>query len=433
MRPAKLALVWAGAAFIALTVLVRIARGEVVILSGYAAPVVRLVAIVLVFLASCADKLRPGEPTGQPDEKPADLSQGTAPGGTPADPSQGTAPADLSQGTAPVAAPAEPEPVATVEPGPVKQEFPARVTDATLSVTFNWIEPRGLWLQVSAGHIVDPTWGMRGRLLDADTQARMQAMITAFEGFFARQKKGEKETAATLRGLLATAEAVPLYDAWLPGFLWGYARTIKPAPVDLLAHIERHLRVAHALVLGQATTGPLEFSAWRSKAGPPPGWRGAIVPKGLAAAARKEFEAGADAGQWETAAVLPLTVGLGSVALIRRAGETNIAAGAALRLRRLDVIRAANGATLRHASLGELVLPPGAEVTAWNVGEFLAPAGRTQVQAWIDAALGGDAAALTKLEAVLPAAHAAMRASVQARADAPGAASLRTLLTAFDE
>ncbi len=428
MRSARTIAVWAAAAWVALTVLVRIARGEVVMLSGYAAPVVRLVAVMLVFLVSCAEKLRPGE-SGEAHAQPNDLSQGTAQTGKPGEAGEAGEPVEVAQGTGAAATP-----MVTVEPAPpVPEAFPDDLTTEALQATYNWIEPRGLWQRVMRAQTAGTAAAFDGLLADPTRQAAAKLLVAEIDGFLARQARGEAETAATLRGLLAAAEGVPLFDAWLAGFVWLHARTIKPAPVDVYARVERHLRVAHALVLAQATTGRVEFSAWRSKAGPPPGWRGAIVPPGLAKAARHEFDSGADAGLWETAAVLSFKVGPGSVVLVRRAGETRIAAGAAVRLRRLDVIRAPDGATLQHPTLGPLVLARGAELTAWNVGELLGADGRARVQALVDAALGGDAAALAKLEAVLPAAHAAIRGAVQAKPDAPGAAGLRTLLTAFDE
>lgn len=420
MRPLRLALWWAAAAWVAFTVVIRIARGEVVILSSYAAPVVRLVALIVVFLVGCAEKLKPGDPNGQHGEPGQSGSQG-------------------SQGGAPAVDPAKPEepaavetPAPTIEPAdPVAQEFPANLSDETLRVMYGWIEPRGLWRRMSPGGTLElgdeVTFGVK-------PLGAMKEFKAQVEAFNRRQQAGEAETATTLTALLAAAEAVPLYDAWLAGFVWLRARGLRPAPVALLARVERHMRVTHALVLAQASTGPVEFTAWRSKAAPPVGWRGAMrVPAGLAAAAKKAFDDGADAGQFETAAALSLTVAQGSPVLVRRAVETPLAVGKAVRLRRLDVLRAPAGATLRHATLGPLTLPAGAEVTAWSVGEYLGPEARAQVRGWIDAALGGDAAALNSLEAVLPAAHAAIREAERARPDAPGAANLRTLLTAFDE
>jgi hypothetical protein len=434
MRPLRLALWWAAAAWVAFTVVVRIARGEVVLLSSHAAPVVRLVAVIVVFLLGCAERLRPEE---QRPEGAGRAAGSGSPGdeqGSPGD-EQG-APGDEQGAPAATvhvrAQGGEAQPLTTVEPtDAVVQEFPPRLTDAALTTMYDWIGPRGLWRRVVDPHAAEDMprsapIGARGPAAE-----ELAAQVRAHQE---RRKKGEAETAATLTALLSAAEAVPLYDAWLAGFVWLQARGLRPAPTDLLARVERHLRVTHALVLAQAVTGRVEFSAWRSKAAPPAGWRGAsLVPPGLAAAARRAFDGGADAAQFESTAVLALSVTQGAVTLVRRAGATTLTAGTAVRLRRLDVLRAPAGATLRHAQLGPLVLPAGAEVTAWNVGEFVGAEGRAYVGALIDAALAGDPVALTGLEAVLPAAHAAIREATRARPDAPGAASLRTLLTAFDE
>ena len=223
-----------------------------------------------------------------------------------------------------------------------------------------------------------------------------------------------------------------MYDAWLAGHVWRHARGLRPAPAGLLGRIERHLRVVQAIAQGQASTGPIEFSAWRSKAGPPPGWSGLRVPAGLAAAAREAFVK-VDAGTWETGGVLGLTVVQGEGALLRRGGEVKLTAGAGLRLRRLDVVRAPAGLRLRHAVYGELVVPAGGELTAWTVGELLSAPARARLQGRVDAALAGESAALAELEGALPLAQAAIRAAVAGKPEAPGAAGLRLLLTSFDE
>jgi len=164
---------------------------------------------------------------------------------------------------------------------------------------------------------------------------------------------------------------------------------------------------------------------------------GAERSAGLVAAAREAFEKGADAGAFESEAILELTVAAGEVALIRRATETRIAAGASLRLRRLDVVRASAAAVLRHPALGELKLPPGAEMTAWNVAQFLGAAGQAWVEGLPRAALNNQATALTELEAVLPAAHGAIRAALEQSEiegwDGAGRSALRMVLQAFDE
>jgi hypothetical protein len=318
-RVPRAALAWLGAAYVALTILVRIARGEVVVLSGHAAPVVRLVAIVVVFLASCAEKLMPAE------QKPAEQKPA---------PSEEEAPA--------VAIPeARPEPVVAAV-----QAFPDDLDDAALCSGRCGGSGGG-----RCGCTSRRRPGDRGAIpLTLDRApaggARLLAAIGEHQAW---AERGEPATVASLTELLDAAEAVPMYDAWLAGHLWRHARTMRPAPASLFGRLERHLRVVQAVGQGEASTGRIEFSAWRSKAGPPPGWTGLQVPAGLVAAAREAF-AKADAGTWETGAVLALTVAQGEALLLRRGGEATLAAGTALRLRRLDVVRAPAGARLRHAS-----------------------------------------------------------------------------------
>ncbi|RTL04498.1 MAG: hypothetical protein EKK62_16225 [Acidimicrobiia bacterium] len=385
------------ALWVALTLLRRMWRGEVVVLSQHGAPVVRLLAIALVFLASCVEKVRavaqPQPQAQQPGEQPA-----------------------------------APEPVVAVEQG-----FPVNLDDATLQRVYNWIAPRELHLHLrcealAEGGPSDPLPPL-GRA-DEAMHRRAAELQRAIED---HRRPGV--TAVELLALLDAAEAVGVYDEWLAGHLWRHARTLRPAPILLLARIERHLRIVHALVLAQASVGPLEFSAWRSKAGPPPGWTGLTVPAGLVAAAREAFAGGADAGTWASEATLELTVVSGDVTLIQRASETWILVGGALRLRRLDVVRASTATVLRHPALGELRLPAGVELTAWNVAQFLGAEGRAWVQARVRAALDGESRAVTELEAVLPAAHEAIRATLAAEGRDLGerGAPLRMVLQAYDE
>jgi len=387
----------------ALTLLRRLRRGEVVVLSQYGAPVVRLLAIALVFLASCAEKLRPAPPQSQSQSEESEGSEGSV------------APATT--------------PEVVVADG---QTFPEALDDGALQRAYNWIAPRSLHQHFSGeeGGAPSPPLPAPGGLDDALRRpaATLAAAITAH--------LGGAVAAADLLALLDAAEAAGVHDGWLAGHLWRHARTLRPAPAELFGRLERHLRIVHALTLAQASTGPIEFSAWRSKAGPPPGWQRLQVPPGLAAAAREAFKQGADAGTWESEATLELRVARGELTLVRRGVELRVGAGSALRLRRLDVVRAPAGAALQHATLGELALPAGAELTAWNVAQFLDAAGRAWVAARVRAALDGESAALTELERALPAAHAAIRAAIAeatARGAAERAASLQIVLQAFDE
>lgn len=404
MRVARAAFGWLWAAWVAITIVWRIGRGEVVVLSGQAAPVLRLVAIVLVFLAGCVEKLRPAPPgpgTGAQEPGP-----------------QEEAGDELAQGTG----------VEVVVAG--SQMFPDNLDDAGIERALKWLGRRELWRSFEAepGREGDG-WSLALRAPEGEAPARL---VAAVEEHRAWAQRGEPATAATLLSLLDAAEAVPVYDAWLAGHVWRHARGLQPAPALLLGRIERHLRVVQAMAQGEASTGPIEFSAWRSKAGPPAGWSGLRVPAGLAAAARAAF-AKVDAGTWETGSVLGLTVARGEGRLLRRGGEAPLTAGMGLRLRRLDVVRAAGELRLRHAGFGVLVVPAGGELTAWNAGERLSAEARARVSARVMAALGGEAAALAELEMVLPLAHAEIRAAVAGKPDAPGAAGLRLLLTGFDE
>ena len=406
MRSLRQVWLWASAGWLAITILRRMFRGEVVVLSAHAAPVVRLVAIVLVFLAGCAEKLKPQAPHG-----PQDMSQ------EPDEP-------------APVATPVA-TPVAAPEPPAALHEFPAGLDDAALARAYRWSGKRNLWA-FFAGE--DPSQAGAPRVSQADPEiaAAVDEFVAKAAQHVERLRSHEAETAVTLVALLDAVEAFHLYDVWLAAHLWQHARTLSPASPAVLSRIERHLRVCNALALAEASTGPVEFSAWRSKAGPPRGWTGLQVPPGLTAAARAAF-AGADAGTWDSQAVVTWSVARGEPVLLRRGAEQRLAAGASLRLRRLDLVRAPAGAALRHPKLGEIVLPVGAELSAWKLGEFVTQPIRDELRATLRRAQAGDAAALAEVEALVPALHTDIRQVLTEKPDAPGAPGLRLVLANFDE
>ena len=287
MRSRRWVWLWASASWLAITILRRMLRGEIVVLSNHAAPVVRLVAIVLVFLAGCAEKLRPQAPD---------------PHGSP----------DMSQ------APDEPvaAPVAVPEPPAVAHEFPAGLDDAALARAYRWSGKRNLW-SFFVGEDPSHTGAPRVGQADPEIAAAVDEFVAKAAQHVERLHSHEAETALTLVALLDAVEAFHLYDVWLAGHLWQHARTLSPGSPAVLSRIERHLRVCNALALAEASTGPVEFSAWRSKAGPPRGWTGLQVPPGLTAAARAAFP-GADAGTWDSQAVVTLIVARGEPVLLRR-------------------------------------------------------------------------------------------------------------------
>ena len=404
MRSLRWLWLWASASWLAITILRRMLRGEVVVLSAHAAPVVRLVAIVLVFLAGCAEKLKPQAPDPHGS---SDMSQGP-------------------DASAPVVAP-----LAAPEPPAVAHEFPAGLDDVALARAYRWSGKRNLWA-FFAGEALPEASTPRVGEAHPEIAVAVDEFVARAAQHTARQRAHELQTAVTLVALLDAVEAFHLYDVWLAGHLWRHAQQLGPASPVLLSRIDRHLRVCNALALAEASTGPVEFSAWRSKAGPPRGWSGLRVPPGLTDAARAAFP-GADAGTWDSQAIVDLTVARGEPALLRRGAEQRLAAGGSLRLRRLDLVRAPAGAALQHPKLGELTLPPGAELSAWKLGEFLTAPVRDELRATLRRAQAGDAAALAEVEALVPALHMDIRRVLTEKPDAPGAPGLRLVLANFDE
>jgi hypothetical protein len=407
-------------------------RGQVVLLSGAAAPAIRLLALLIVFVQACTGRLR-GADEGKQD------GAGAGAGG--------------SQ-----------QPQAGQDAEPAEQPAAAAVAGPALDPTFPIADEQQLHTWARIGHDRgwnasnykrmtrrlatvaegtgpnDPVWNelapaVDGLRSDLGVSPAAEAWVAAWKGHLAARQAGRLSGAAELLGLLDAAEAVPVYDGWLAAYVWRRAAPAAMSATErgqLLARIERHARVVHALVKAQIEAGPVEFSAWRSKAAPPREWKSIRVPDGLLGAATKIY-ATIDAGTWETAATLPLTVARGEVELIRRGEPTRAPAGSAVTLRRLDVLRASGPATLRHPELGDMSLGAGATLTAWDAGERLDAAGKAKVRATVEAALAGDEAALKRLEAILPAAHAAIREAVAGKPEAKGAAGLRMLLALFDE
>ncbi|MFZ6183596.1 hypothetical protein [Nannocystis pusilla] len=285
-------------------------------------------------------------------------------------------------------------------------------------------DPR--WLQVASAleALSDAVGGAEGEAFRSRWRAHVEA-----------RKAGGGETIAGLQALLSSMEALPLFHAGLAGYVW---RRAAPLPgsasvrAELLGRIERHLRACEALLKGQFETGPIEFTAWRSKAAPPVGYSGLKVPKGLLAAAKGHYPQ-IDAGTWTTEATLTLTAIDAGVTLLRAGRATALGAGQRFTLGRLDVLTSERPAKLRHDEVGDMSLGAGAVVTAWDVGPRFAGPGRERVQAKVAAAQGGDAKALEQLQSILPAAHLEIRRALADKPQAPGSPGLRTLLELFDQ
>jgi hypothetical protein len=425
---------------LAAAVVARWRSGQVVLLSSTAAPAIRLLALLIVFVQGCADRLRGRE---EPDGQGARPGAGDSPVlqdvSNQAGPSQ-QGDKDMSgetwnaEGQEPALGPDVfllADEVAlgryarlvaddAFHPGPVKRFALALVLvpEATPAE-----DPR--WQQVS--EVVDA-------LADAAGGPEGQAFRSRWQMHLEARKAGGRETIADVQALLTSMEALPLYHAGLAGYVWRRAAPLTagaPARAELLARIDRHLRACEALLKAEAETGPIEFTAWRSKAAPPVGHSGLRVPKGLHAAAKGHYPQ-VDAGTWATEATLTLTAVDGGATLLRAGRAEPLQPGQRFALRRLDVLAAERPAKLRHDELGDMSLGAASVVTAWDVGSRLAAPGRELVRARVAAAQSGDAQALKQLEAILPAAHLEIRRVLAERPQAPGSPGLRTLLELFD-
>lgn len=238
---------------------------------------------------------------------------------------------------------------------------------------------------------------------------------------------------------LDAMESAGIWEASLAAWLW--RRTAAPpadATKDLsafYARLETHLRAVDTLTKTAAITGPVRHTAWMSKAAAPAGHQGRVeIPEDFEATAAKLFPS-TPPGTWETDSVLGLQlVESAKPATLHRRGEAAPKkAGDFFRLRRLDVLETHSALVLEHPVLGKIAVPSGASVTSWTLPSFLSKKAAAALEKDAALALDGDAAALERLETVLPAAHPAIRAALATKPDAAGAPALRQVLALFDE
>jgi MoaA/NifB/PqqE/SkfB family radical SAM enzyme len=286
----------------------------------------------------------------------------------------------------------------------------------------------------------------RNRIREQQTRLRghdVGAFRQLLEDHLDRRDRGEPERLADLVGLLNGAERLPTYDPVLAAYLWRRARAIEaPADdgrfaierADLYTRLHHHLRVVDALARAEAVTGPITYRPWISKAAP----RGDVpeIPPGLVDALRKAWTEREDAGPWDRVGAdvvldwaerdpAPLVIGGGHVGEPKR--------GASVRLRRLDILFARGPVAVRGPGTLEFSLENGAELTLDRWAEHLSPAARAELDAVVARAAAGDAEAEARVEAILPWAHASIRALLAAEPRHPGAGKLKMWLVAFDE
>ncbi|MFY0542369.1 hypothetical protein [Nannocystis pusilla] len=306
---------------LAAAVVLRWRRGQVTLLSSTAAPAIRLLALLIVFVQGCADRLRGRE---EPD------GQGAVPGSQ--DMSVGAGPSqqgeeDMFQETS---APESAAPALGPDVFPLADEaalgrWARLVADDGFDVGSGKRFALALVQVPEATPAQDPRWLQVASALevlaDAAGGTEGEAFRSRWRAHVEARKAGGSETSAELQALLSSMEALPLYHAGLAGYVWRRAAPLPasaPVRAELFGRLERHLRACEALLKGQFETGPIEFTAWRSKAAPPVGYSGLKVPKGLLAAAKGHYPQ-IDAGTWTTEATLTLTAVDAGVTLCARA------------------------------------------------------------------------------------------------------------------
>ncbi|MBL8947824.1 MAG: hypothetical protein JNK45_31920, partial [Myxococcales bacterium] len=315
----------------------------------------------------------------------------------------------------------------------VSDEFPEALARSP-GPHFVWQAKGGAWSRTRTAILAAEAGRVSWSAIETNTPLVAEALHGAIVDHARSREQGEPIELPALVGLLNQLEAVPTYDSAFAAYLWRCARSIANPDLRqrtaLFARLHHHLRVADALTQAQAQTAPVTFSAWRSKAAPPPGWSpGATVPEGLVPAARAWFDA-RHAPPWDrVAATLELVDGRATPL-----GHPNaLRPGAKFRLRRLDTLRADTELHLASPDGPSLRVAAGAYLTLDRLADHLDDAGRREMTNLVDRAAAGDATADARVEALLPLAHEAIRARLRAHPDDPGAAKLRMWLIVFDE
>lgn len=416
---------------LAAAVVLRWRSGQVALLSSAAAPAIRLLALLIVFVQGCADKLRGREAPG------GEGAQTGAAGARPAAGEERPVSEDMSEQEGPSQHVQEDmsSGTASLDGLPLTDDY--RLGLCAINLAAGDGMARALLAVPVGAPPESPEWQEVMRAVGAaeahgDGGSRFRG---AWSEHVEGRKAGRADTLAGLSALLSATEAAPMFHAGVAAYVWRRAAPLAASATEraaLLARIERHLRASQAVRRGLFEAGPIQFTAWRSKAAPPGGWTGTRVPDGLADAIRRHHP-GSDAGTWESEGTIELTVVDEGMRLLRAGQAEPLQPGRLLILRRLDVVQADRPATLRHDVLGDMSIGSGDVLTAWDLGGRLGEAGRALVRKRVAEARGGNARALAELEAILPAAHAEIRRALAEQPRASGSPGLRMLLALFDE
>jgi AdoMet-dependent heme synthase len=413
--------------------------GRPSVVSARGARSLRTLAVATVFLEGCLPKPKPG-PAGA---TPTSTSTSTS---SPADsgvPSSRSAPR-FQEG----------DPRAGERAAPLV--FPAALETGVLRLV-RWQLPNSAWRRVvyflthasgsttSGGlevaslrrAIASLSQGSLGRgPLASTARAAPTALQVALEAHVDRRARGAWDSPGELLALLQLAEQEPVYDAAFAAYLWQRTSSDEASSVGRRALYERlaaHLQVVSALREAEKRVGPVELSAWRSKAAPPPGAQTVRLPPGFLDAARAALPT-AGSADFRHAAALPLRVMAGEV-IVRSAvdGGEPRAVGESFSLERLGLVVCPTGCTLAHATLGELVLPPHTEASLFDIPRYLDETARSKLRTLVDEAARGDQRALGELQPLVAPAHRLLRERLAGPPGDPGRAALTMLLGTLDE
>ena len=312
------------------------------------------------------------------------------------------------------------------------------------------VEPGDADLRPSSADTVTSTEGDRTWRLPADLSSALTQWPTPIDDealrglFFRRDRHGSEplagETIDQIESSLQALESDGVFGAGIVVHAWASIErrlASEPGPsvaertslVRLTARLRRHARVVDTMLRAEADTGPVEFTAWRSKAGPSE--RDLTLPAGLADAIRDRWPT-AKAGSWETESCVELELRKGQAWRVRGGIAEPMKRHRPTELCRLDLLVVAPSSEVADCCLGALRIPPNTPTSPAELGDALSSIARAEVEALVERAITGDESALVPLQGQLAQSHRTIRAALARTPDAPGAPALRQVLWTWD-
>jgi hypothetical protein len=187
--------------------------------------------------------------------------------------------------------------------------------------------------------------------------------------------------------------------------------------------------VVDTMLHAETDTPAVEFTAWRSKAGPSE--RDLTLPAGLADAIRDRWPR-SSAGSWETESCVELELRKGRAWRVRGGIPEPMKRDRPTALCRLDLLVVAPDSEVADCCLGALRIAPNTPTSPAELGDALSPVARTELEVLVERALAGDESALVVLQGQLAQSHRMIRVALERTPDAPGAPALRQLLWTWD-